>query len=126
MLRAEEPAMSHSSELSGPDLAKGVTIESLRPDVPVLGYVGDQAVMLVETGGEILATAATCTHYSGPLAEGLIVDGSVRCPWHHACFDLKTGLARGPALTPIACFEIVREADLVRVGKQRTPQLAPV
>jgi NADPH-dependent 2,4-dienoyl-CoA reductase/sulfur reductase-like enzyme/nitrite reductase/ring-hydroxylating ferredoxin subunit len=118
--------MSHSSELSGPDLAKGVDVESLKPDVPLLGHVGDKAVMLVRSDSEILATAATCTHYSGPLAEGLVVGGTVHCPWHHACFDLKTGLARGPALTPLACFDVVREGNLIRVGNERVSKLTPV
>lgn len=115
--------MSHSSELSGPDLSQGVSAASLQDDQPLLGYVGDQAVMVVKTGGQILATAATCTHYSGPLAEGLVVNGTVRCPWHHACFDLRTGLAKGPALTPLACFDVIHDHDLVRVGKQHRAKL---
>jgi apoptosis-inducing factor 3 len=112
--------MSQSSELSGPDLSRGVSADTLKEDQPLLGHVGEQAVMLVKTGGQILATAATCTHYSGPLAEGLVVDGTVRCPWHHACFDLRTGLAKGPALTPLACFDVIHERDLVRVGAQHS------
>jgi NADPH-dependent 2,4-dienoyl-CoA reductase/sulfur reductase-like enzyme/nitrite reductase/ring-hydroxylating ferredoxin subunit len=118
--------MSHSSEVSGPDLSQGVAVASLKDDEPLLGHVGDEAVMLVKTGGQILATAATCTHYSGPLAEGLVVDGTVRCPWHHACFDLRTGLAKGPALTPLACYDVIHDHELVRVGgKHRAKPPAP-
>jgi NADPH-dependent 2,4-dienoyl-CoA reductase/sulfur reductase-like enzyme len=81
--------------------------------------------MLVKSQGQILATAATCTHYSGPLAEGLVVEGKVHCPWHHACFDLRTGLAEGPALTPLACFDVMHEQGLVRVGSLQKPALPP-
>ncbi|MBS2021813.1 MAG: FAD-dependent oxidoreductase [Deltaproteobacteria bacterium] len=111
---------------TGPDLAAGVTLADLREGVPLLGHVGDDAVMLVKSGAEVFATGATCTHYSGPLAEGLVVDGTVRCPWHHACFDLRTGEAKGPALNALACHEVVREGALVKVGgKKSAPRAVP-
>jgi apoptosis-inducing factor 3 len=92
-------------QLSGPDLSAGISLSELVENVPVLGHAQDAAVMLVRSGANIHAVGATCTHYSGPLAEGLVVGDTVRCPWHHACFDLRTGLALGaPALDPIPCY----------------------
>lgn len=108
-----------SSELTGPDFSQGVAASALQADTPLLGHLGDQAVILVKSGERVFATAASCTHYGGPLAEGLVVNGSVRCPWHHACFDLETGLAGGPALTPLECFDVIPEQDLLRVAKRR-------
>src|SRR5919205_523720 len=101
--------MGSQAQLSGPDLTQGVPQIALKEGVPLLGHAEGEAVMLVRQGEEIFAVGATCTHDSGPLAEGLVVDGTVRCPWHHACFDLRTGAPeRAPALNPIACFQVER------------------
>jgi len=109
--------MGHAKQPSGPDLAAGVDVAELAENMPLLGHVGDDAVMLVRKGATIHAVGATCTHYSGPLAEGLVVGETVRCPWHHACFDLRSGEALGaPALEPIACYEVNRRGNRVSVG----------
>ena len=71
-----------------------------------LGQVADEAVLLVRQGSDVFAIGPECTHYHGPLADGVVADGTVRCPWHHACFDLRTGEAlHAPALSPIACWK---------------------
>jgi len=112
--------MGHATELTGPDLAAGIEISGLRDDVPLLGHAQGAAVMLVRQGPAIHAIAATCSHYSGPLAEGLVVGDTVRCPWHHACFSLRTGMALGaPALNPVDCYEVTRQGDRVLVGARR-------
>jgi apoptosis-inducing factor 3 len=117
--------MSQSSEVSGPDFAQGVPLSDLADGKPLLGHVGGQSVMLVRRGDEVFAVGAMCTHYSGPLAEGLVVDDTVRCPWHHACFSLRNGEAlRAPALNPVACWNVQRQGDRVRVGTER-PRPAP-
>ena len=77
----------------GPDLALGVPAAELPDGGKLVGHVGEEPVLLVCRGADIFAIGAQCTHYNGPLAEGLIVDDMVRCPWHHACFDLRTGEA---------------------------------
>jgi NADPH-dependent 2,4-dienoyl-CoA reductase/sulfur reductase-like enzyme/nitrite reductase/ring-hydroxylating ferredoxin subunit len=86
----------------------------------LLGHVGDQAVLLVRAGSEIFAIDAHCAHYHGPLAEGLVTGESIRCPWHHACFDLRTGEAsRAPALSPLAVWNVEREGDRIFVRQRR-------
>ena len=61
-----------------------------------------------------------CTHYPGPLADGLVVDGAVRCPWHHACFDLRTGEAlRAPALSPVDCWSVEQRDGKAFVREKR-------
>ena len=113
---------------TGPDLSAGTSIDTLAEGVPLLGHVDGAPVILVRRGSEVFAIGATCTHYGGPLAEGLVVGATVRCPWHHACFDLRTGQAlRSPALNPVATYQVVQRQDTVVVlgpGEKRT--LAPV
>ncbi|MGE5186827.1 MAG: Rieske 2Fe-2S domain-containing protein, partial [Acidobacteriota bacterium] len=96
--------MSEQPPLSGPDLEAGIPEGDLRDRAPLLGHAGGEAVVLVREGGQVHAVAATCTHYGGPLAEGVVEGGRIHCPWHHACFDVATGRAHGPALAPIACW----------------------
>src|SRR5882672_7013890 len=79
---------------AGPDLAEGITLAQLPDGGKLVGHVGGDEILLVRRGAEIFAVAAHCTHYHGPLADGLVVGDNVRCPWHHACFDLRTGAAR--------------------------------
>jgi NADPH-dependent 2,4-dienoyl-CoA reductase/sulfur reductase-like enzyme/nitrite reductase/ring-hydroxylating ferredoxin subunit len=101
-----------------------VATTELRDGGMLLGRVGDKDVLLARTGDEVFAVGAACTHYHGPLADGLIVGDTVRCPWHHACFSLRTGDAvRAPALDPIACWRVDRQGELLFVReKMKRPQ----
>src|SRR5947207_14189941 len=107
------------SKTTGPDLTLGVATDAITDGTMVAGHVGDEAVLLARSGDEFFAVAATCTHYGGPLAEGLIVDDTVRCPWHHACFSLRTGEAlHAPALGHLACWSVELRDNKVFVGKR--------
>jgi len=104
---------------AGPDLTQGVAPGDFTGET-LVGHVGDEEVLLVRAGSEIFAVGAHCSHYHGPLADGLVVGDSVRCPWHHACFDLRTGEAtRAPALSPIAVWQVEHEGDRIFVRKKR-------
>jgi len=109
-----------------PDLKKGVPLASIPDGGKLLGTVGEEEVLLVRRGTELFAVGAHCTHYQGPLAEGLVVGDEVRCPWHHACFSLRTGEAlRAPALDPIQCWRVERVGDAVVVGEKAAPSASP-
>jgi NADPH-dependent 2,4-dienoyl-CoA reductase/sulfur reductase-like enzyme len=111
---------SEQSAPKGPDLEAGIDAAQLTEGQPLLGRVRGEAVVLVKRGDACFAVGATCTHYSGPLAEGLVVGDTIRCPWHHARFDLATGSpVGGPGINPLPCFEVRREGPLVRVGAKR-------
>src|SRR5690349_15147912 len=113
--------MSGSSELAGPDLAAGVPLEQVPDGGSLLGHAGGEAVLLVRHGARVRAVAASCTHYHGPLAEGLVVGNSIRCPWHHACFDLDTGTPSGPAFWQLATYQVTQRGNTVVVGGKLTP-----
>ena len=97
-------------ELSGPDFARGVPADAVS-ERPLLGHAAGEAVLLTRIGGQAYAVGATCTHYNGPLIDGRAEDGAVRCPWHHACFSLRTGASlRPPALFDLPSYR-VEESD---------------
>jgi NADPH-dependent 2,4-dienoyl-CoA reductase/sulfur reductase-like enzyme/nitrite reductase/ring-hydroxylating ferredoxin subunit len=109
---------------TGPDLSLGVA-RSEFSGATLLGHVGDEDVLLVRSGSEIFAIDAHCSHYHGPLAEGLVDGESIRCPWHHACFDLRTGeAARAPALSAIAVWKVEHQGDRILV-RQKLEQPKP-
>src|SRR5689334_13264171 len=118
--------MADQAPLSGPDLKQGVESKAVIEGVPLLGHSDGEAVVLVRAGDTVHAIAATCSHYGGPLAEGRVFDGAIHCPWHHACFDLATGRAHGPALSAIACYDVALDGGTIRVGAKRDVTPSPV
>jgi len=107
-------------QVSGPDLAQGVALAELADGGKLVGHAGDEQVLLVRRGTEVFAVGADCTHYHGPLGDGLVIDDTVRCPWHHACFNLRTGEAvRAPALSPVACWPVEQHDGKIFVREKR-------
>ncbi len=108
------------------DLSQGVELGAFGERGMVQGQVGGKPVLIARVGSEFLAITNKCTHYSAPLANGLLVGDTVRCPWHHACFSLRTGEAlRAPALDPVDCWTVVRDGDRVRVTGKAAPAARP-
>src|SRR6185437_16914208 len=104
---------------AGPDLTQGIASTDFS-GATLLGHVGEHEVLLVRSGSEIFAIDAHCSHYHGPLADGLVVGHSIRCPWHHACFDLRTGeAARPPALNALSVWQVEHEGDRIFVRRKR-------
>src|SRR6187200_1267004 len=113
--------MADSAANTSRDLTRGVKANSIADGGMILGEVGKDQVLLARTGDRFFAVGAHCTHYRGPLAEGIVVGDTVRCPWHHACFSLETGEAlRAPALDPVACWRVERAGERVFVREKLT------
>ena len=116
--------MSDTSQPGGPDLAAGIPESLLADETMLVGHVEQEPVLIARRGSEVFAIDAKCTHYGGPLGEGLMVGDTVRCPWHHACFSLRTGEAiAAPALTPVHCWRVERsDGRCIVRGRMDTSQ----
>jgi nitrite reductase/ring-hydroxylating ferredoxin subunit len=100
----------------GLDLSQWTEVSRIEAKTPFAGQIGGEAVVACRVGNEVVAVGGTCTHYGGPLGEGLVASGTVRCPWHHACFDLRTGEPiAAPALAPIARYRVERDGGRFRL-----------
>jgi apoptosis-inducing factor 3 len=114
--------MAERQEINKADFKNGFPIRDLRDGNMALGQVDGEEIVLARRGDEFFAVGSHCTHYGGPLAEGLMVDDTVRCPWHHACFSLRTGEAlRAPALDAIPCWRVETQGDKIFVREKLMP-----
>ena len=110
-----------ATPLSGPDFGAGVPDDSIR-ESPTLGHVDGEPVLVTRIEGVPFAVGAVCSHYGAPLVEGRAEGGTVRCPWHHACFSLRTGAPlRPPALFDLPRYRVEERAGLIFVGERLEP-----
>ena len=120
--------MSASQPENGavPDLTQGVALSRIPADGVLLGRVGEDRVLLARVDGALVAVGASCSHYGGNLHEGLRVGPTINCPLHHACFDLRTGVAlKAPALSPLARWRVEERDGLAFVAEPLEPARAP-
>ncbi len=115
--------MSEQAKSTGPDLAAGIATSELADGQMLVGHVGEENVLLARRGSDIFAIGATCSHYGGPLGDGLLDGDVVHCPWHHACFSLRSGEARhSPALSPLACWSVEQQGGKIFVRDKKPEQ----
>ena len=120
--------MAEKKDLTGPDLAQGISLTDLTDGSMLQGHAKGEPILVARRGDGYFAIGAICTHYGAPLATGIIVDDTVRCPWHHACFSLRTGEAlRAPALDRVTCWKVETRDGKLFVGNkapEKKPQAA--
>ena len=108
--------MGEAAAASGRDFSKGISLSEVPRGGTLSGRVGDEPVLLSRFDDELFAVAGACTHYGAPLAGGLVLAETVRCPLHHACFNLRTGAAlRAPAFDSLARWRVEVEGAFVFV-----------
>jgi NADPH-dependent 2,4-dienoyl-CoA reductase/sulfur reductase-like enzyme/nitrite reductase/ring-hydroxylating ferredoxin subunit len=114
--------MSEPSKPTGPNLAQGIPLDDLADGDMIGGHVGEEPVLLARRGDEFFAIGSSCSHYGGPLADGLVVADTVRCPWHHARFSLRTGEAvAAPAFNPVPCWRVQKRDGKACVTEKIEP-----
>ncbi|KAH9826289.1 Rieske [2Fe-2S] domain [Teratosphaeria destructans] len=101
-------------DLSSIDLKNGQ-----KQEAEVDGIEGGK-VILVKIDNEVHALNANCTHYGAPLVKGVVTgDGRLTCPWHGACFNVKTGdVEDAPALDPLHKFDVITKDGGVYIKAQ--------
>ena len=119
--------MAHDAQPTGPDLRAGVALADVPSQGVLAGHVDGEAVLLARLDDGLHAVGGACTHYGAPLAEGLVANGEIHCPWHHACFSLRTGAAlKAPAFAPLSRWKVETIGDRVFVREQdETPPAPP-
>jgi apoptosis-inducing factor 3 len=111
-----------TTTIAAHDFSQGVPLSSVPDGGMLLGEFNGESVLLARRGSEVFAIGAFCSHYGAPLGDGLLVDDTIRCPWHHACFSLRTGEAlRAPALDPVSCWRVEQRNDVVYVREKLEP-----
>lgn len=123
---------SHQANETDPDLTAGISPSAFGVNFMLRGHVGSDPVLLVRIGSEVVAVGALCSHYHAPLNEGLVIGDQIHCPWHHACFDLRSGEAlKAPAFDPLTRWKVEHRDDLLFVTEKLpaaelpAPELAP-
>jgi NADPH-dependent 2,4-dienoyl-CoA reductase/sulfur reductase-like enzyme/nitrite reductase/ring-hydroxylating ferredoxin subunit len=122
--------MNGDEQPSGMDFSLGVDPQQVEDGGFLAGSVGGEPALLIRRGGDFFIIGASCTHYHGPLEKGLLVGDSIRCPWHHACFDIRSGKAlRAPALDPVPAWRVERIGEKIcareKLAKAMRPKLPP-
>src|SRR5258708_6028084 len=118
--------MAEEKKLSGPDFSEGVSITEFADGGMVQGHANGEAILVARRGDAYFAIGASCTHYGGPLAEGLMASDTVRCPWHHACFSLRTREALPPpGLDPVSSWKVETSGGKLFVREKQPEKKRP-
>jgi nitrite reductase/ring-hydroxylating ferredoxin subunit len=102
-----------------------IAVNELVDDAPHGLTIDGAPVVVVKHGDALCALSAICTHAGGPLAQGAVADGAIRCPWHGSEFSLDDGsVRRGPATTPECVYQTRVQDGMVQVRARTEAELA--
>ncbi|KAG8450770.1 hypothetical protein GDO86_003150 [Hymenochirus boettgeri] len=82
--------------------------------------VQGHTILLVKSNGIFSAVGGKCSHYGAPLSKGVLAGDRVRCPWHGACFNIKTGdIEEYPGLDSLPCFKVIVDNGSVFINTSK-------
>lgn len=122
---AQQIGVNHAAQSDLPlDFRPVLALADLAENQPQRVDYGGFPIVLVRHGERIYALYARCSHFAGPLEEGNLEDGTIRCPWHGSRFSLADGsVVEGPATNAQPCFDtrIVGGAIEIRARERESP-----
>jgi nitrite reductase/ring-hydroxylating ferredoxin subunit/uncharacterized membrane protein len=114
--------VNRATSAPAPDGWAEVTVEGgLGSEKPTLARLDGAPLAAALLDDEPAALFARCSHLAGPLEDGDLVDGCVRCPWHGSTFRLRDGaVVHGPATATQPAYELRHEGERT-YGRRRPP-----
>ena len=115
--------MTNQHASPGPDFALGVAGKDIADGAVLRGHVAGKEAIMLRRGVDVFIVGAHCTHYHAPLADGLVVGDEIHCPWHHACFSLRTGAATcAPAFDALRAWRVECVGDVYFARERMKPE----
>ena len=98
----QEERRSHAESRALTSAAAPLGVDQMK-----LVHIDNERVVVARTETGYAAFQDRCTHRGGPLSDGVVICGTVQCPWHGSQFDVQTGEVKcGPATEKIATYSI--------------------
>lgn len=108
-----------SNSLKGPNFSEGVSVDEFKINNKLLGHFDGAQVLMVKQENKFYAISNSCSHYGGPLSDGLVIGYEAKCPWHHAGFDIRTGeVSCAPGVKAINAYKTEVRGDKVFVTEK--------
>ena len=102
-------------------MQKILTLSQLPPGTTHVAEVGDYSVLFANVGGEVYAVENKCSHFGLPLDKGALCEHRLRCPFHHACFDVRDGAQlEAPGMDGLRTFAVRTEGQDILVAPEPT------
>jgi nitrite reductase/ring-hydroxylating ferredoxin subunit/uncharacterized membrane protein len=115
--------VNHAADAPDPQDWTSVTADSeISADEPARLELDGTPLVAAKVAAGDCALAARCTHLGGPLHEGSLDDGCVRCPWHGSTFRMTDGsVVHGPATAPQPAYDLRSAAGRLEARRKPPP-----